>query len=51
VTGVIELYNYDNVATTNDPVTISGTVLNQPGVNSVELYAQVIEPPIIDPVV
>jgi uncharacterized membrane protein len=51
VTGVIELYNYENVATTNDPVTISGTVLNQTGINTVEVYAQVIEPPIIDPVV
>src|SRR5262249_42450137 len=27
------------------------TVLNQPGINTVVVYAQVIEPPIIDPVV
>ena len=51
VTGTIELYNFRNVATTNDPVIIAGTVLNQPGVNTVTIYAQVIEPPIIDPVV
>jgi len=51
VTGVIELYNYENVLTTNDPVTLSGTLFNDPTVQTVELWAQVIEPPIIDPVV
>ncbi len=46
VTGSIELYNYKNVATTNDSVTIPGTVFNDSGINSVEMFAQVIEPPI-----
>lgn len=51
VTGAIELFNYENVLTTTDPVTISGTVLNNSGINTVTIWAQVIEPPIIDPIV
>ncbi|MBI1314693.1 tandem-95 repeat protein [bacterium] len=51
VTGLIQLYNYDNVLTTNDPVTISGSVIGDPSIAQLTLWAQVIEPPIIDAVV
>ncbi|MEK7322405.1 MAG: hypothetical protein AABZ84_04920 [Pseudomonadota bacterium] len=48
VTGGIQLYNYDNVLTTPTPVTISGGAIGLAGViNSVQLYAQVIEPPVM----
>ncbi|SIO39386.1 Uncharacterized membrane protein [Singulisphaera sp. GP187] len=49
-TGVVQLYNFDNVATTPTPVTISGATLAGLGlpatVGSLELSAQVVEPPI-----
>ena len=46
VTGAIQLYNYRNVLTTPSPVTISGSAIGLGGViNSVQLYAQIIEPP------
>src|SRR5205823_11753297 len=38
VTATIDLYNSKNVLTTTNPVTLSGTVLNQPGVNTVEMW-------------
>lgn len=45
-TGLIQLYNRRNVLTTPVPVGISGGVLAAAGiVNSLQLYAQVIEPP------
>lgn len=45
-TGLVQLYNRRNVLTTPVPVGISGGVLGAAGiVNSVQLYAQVIEPP------
>ncbi|WP_313172157.1 DUF7507 domain-containing protein [Massilia oculi] len=45
-TGLIQLYNRRNVLTTPVPVGISGGVLGAAGiVNSLQLYAQVIEPP------
>ena len=45
-TGLVQLYNRRNVLTTPVPVGISGGVLGAVGVvNSVQLYAQVIEPP------
>ena len=47
VTGMIQLYNYNNVATTPSPITISGSALGLGSlVNGVQLYAQVIEPPV-----
>lgn len=47
VTGVAQLYNYRNVATTPTPITLSGSSLGLGSViNSVQLYAQVIEPPV-----
>ncbi len=45
-TGLIQLYNKRNVLTTPVPVGISGGLLGSLGVvNSLQLYAQVIEPP------
>lgn len=47
VSGMVQLYNYNNVATTPSPVTISGSAIGLGSVvNSVQLYAQVIEPPV-----
>jgi uncharacterized repeat protein (TIGR01451 family) len=47
LTGLIQLYNYRNVLTTPQPIGISGGLLGQQGlVNSIQLYAQVIEPPV-----
>lgn len=47
LTGVVQLYNRRNVLTTPTPVGISGGVLAASGiVNSLQLYAQVIEPPV-----
>ena len=47
LTGLIQLYNYQNVLTTPQPIGISGGALGMLGlVNSVQLYAQVIEPPV-----
>lgn len=46
-TGLVQLYNTRNVVSTPKPVGISGGLLGQAGlVNSVALYAQVIEPPV-----
>lgn len=47
ISGSVQLYNYRNVLTTPTPVTISGSAIGLSGViNSVQLYAQVIEPPV-----
>lgn len=50
LTGFIQLYNYKNVLTTPAPITLDGSALSPLGlngiVNSVELYLQVVEPPI-----
>ena len=46
-TGLVQLYNRRNVLTTPTPIGISGGVLGQAGVvNSLQLYAQAIEPPV-----
>lgn len=45
-TGLVQLYNRRNVLTTPVPVGISGGLLGSLGIlNSLQLYAQVIEPP------
>lgn len=45
LTGLIQLYNRRNVLTTPQPIGISGGLLGMLGVlNSVQLYAQVVEP-------
>ncbi|MGI4937966.1 MAG: hypothetical protein ACRYF5_14675 [Janthinobacterium lividum] len=46
--GQAQLVNYNNLATTPAPVTISGSALGLSGVvNGIKLYAQVIEPPVM----
>jgi len=46
LTGLVQLYNRRNVVTTPTPIGISGGVLGAVGVvNSLQLYAQAIEPP------
>ncbi len=45
LTGLIQLYNRRNVVTTPTPIGISGGVLGMLGIlNSVQIYAQVVEP-------
>jgi uncharacterized repeat protein (TIGR01451 family) len=47
VTGTISLFNYENVATTPNPITLSGAALGLGSLlNSVAIQAQVLEPPI-----
>jgi len=47
LTGLIQLYNHRNMLTTPAPVGISGGALGMAGlVNNLQLYAQVIEPPV-----
>ena len=50
VTGMVQLYNYENVLTTPSPVTLDGSLLGTLGLagtfNSLELYLQVVEPPV-----
>jgi len=47
LTGLVQLYNRRNVLTTPTPVGISGGLLGAAGiVNSLQLYAQVVEPPV-----
>lgn len=47
LTGLIQLYNHRNMLTTPAPVGISGAALGMAGlVNNLQLYAQVIEPPV-----
>lgn len=47
LTGSVQLFNHRNVATTPTPVSLSGSSLGLSGViHSVDLYAQVIEPPV-----
>ncbi len=50
VTGLVQLYNYENVVTTRQPLTLSASTLSNLGLggvlNGVEVFAQVVEPPI-----
>jgi uncharacterized repeat protein (TIGR01451 family) len=47
VTGAVQLYNKDNVATTGQtPITVSGVDLGLASVASVKVLAQAIEPPV-----
>jgi uncharacterized membrane protein len=47
LSGSIQLFNFENVVGTPTPVTISGADLGVGGIlNQVQLYAQVIEPPV-----
>jgi uncharacterized repeat protein (TIGR01451 family) len=44
--GWIQLYNFSNVITTPQPITIDTAALALPGIAKVELWAQVVEPPV-----
>ena len=46
LTGSLQLYNFRNVATTPTPVTVDPAALGLPGVASLKVYAQVVEPPV-----
>lgn len=46
LTGVVQLYNFSNVVTTPQPITIDTGALGLPGIAAVELWAQVVEPPV-----
>jgi uncharacterized repeat protein (TIGR01451 family) len=45
--GQAQLTNYNNLATTPTPVSLSGSALGLGGLANVELYSQVIEPPVM----
>ncbi len=48
VNGTAQLFNFNNVATTPTPITVSGASLGLPGVvGSAAISAQVVEPPIL----
>ncbi|MDQ8021807.1 MAG: hypothetical protein REI94_08215 [Moraxellaceae bacterium] len=48
VTGNIQLFNYQNMLTTPSPINLTGAALGLSGIlNSVALYAQIIEPPVM----
>lgn len=46
LTGSVQLYNFRNVLTTPAPVTVDAAALGLPGVASLRVYAQVVEPPV-----
>lgn len=46
VTGFVQLYNYKNVLTTPSPITVDTGALGLSGVANVQLWLQVIEPPV-----
>lgn len=43
--GAIQLYNYENVVTTPEPVALQSDVLQQFGIGGAEILLQVVEPP------
>lgn len=45
VNGWVQLYNFSNVVTTPEPITIDTAALGLPGITAVQLWAQIIEPP------
>lgn len=46
LTGSVQLYNYRNVLTTPTPIVVDTAALGLAGVARVELWAQVVEPPV-----
>lgn len=46
VTGWVQLYNYRNVVTTPEPITVDLADLGLAGIAGIELWAQVVEPPV-----
>ncbi|MFT4173635.1 MAG: hypothetical protein QM639_13805 [Rhodocyclaceae bacterium] len=47
IMGSIELFNYNNVAVTPTPVGLTGAQLGQSSLGSAQIYARVIEPPVM----
>lgn len=45
VTGWVQLYNFSNVVTTPQPITLDTAALGLPGIAAVQLWVQVVEPP------
>ncbi|MBU2867515.1 GEVED domain-containing protein [Pacificibacter marinus] len=43
--GAIQLYNYENVVTTTEPVALNNEILQQFGIGGAEVLLQVVEPP------
>lgn len=46
ITGFVQLYNFKNVATTPAPVTLDTAALGLAGVANLQVWAQVVEPPV-----
>lgn len=46
ITGSAQLYNFENVITTPTPVAVDTAALGLPGVANVQLWLQVVEPPV-----
>ena len=46
ITGFVQLYNFKNVATTPAPVTLDTAALGLVGVANLQVWAQVVEPPV-----
>lgn len=46
LTGWVQLYNFSNVVTTPQPITIDTAALGLPGITAVQLWVQVVEPPV-----
>ena len=47
ITGSAQLYNYNNVLTTPTPITVNTAALGLTGVANLQLWLQVVEPPVI----
>ncbi|KMK63812.1 hypothetical protein [Puniceibacterium sp. IMCC21224] len=43
--GAIQLYNYENVVTTTQPIALNNAILEQFGIGGAEILLQVVEPP------
>lgn len=43
--GAIQLYNYENVVTTTQPIALNNAILQQFGIGGAEILLQVVEPP------
>lgn len=48
LTGTVQLFNFDNIATTPTPITVDTAALGLNGVAALQLYAQVVEPPVYE---
>lgn len=46
ITGAVQLYNFENVLTTPSPVTVDTAALGLTGLANLQLWAQVVEPPV-----